>query len=89
MLIEGASHFSPVRVEGQIDQDRGDDLLQLGEALVGVQPLSVQALLSKEIIKFLDGFEDGQVGPSIHKQEGDLRIHILDRAGVSKLLRSQ
>ena len=60
LLIEGASHFSPIRVEGQEQTGDGDDLFQLGESLVGVQPLSVQSLLADQIVRFLEKFELGE-----------------------------
>ena len=44
LLIEGASHFSPIRVEGQMNQSEGKDLFNLGESIVGYHPLSVQSL---------------------------------------------
>ncbi len=87
LLVEGASHFSPVRVEGQEAQKSGDDLFQLGEAFVGVQPLAVQDLLSKEIIRFLDQLEKGKaLETSLHKKENGLRLHILARSTIDKLL---
>ena len=42
VVVEGASHFSPIRVDGQGSASEGDDLFRLGEELVGVNPLSVQ-----------------------------------------------
>lgn len=93
VLVQGASHFSPVRVEGQAGGGRGEDLFQLGEELVGVQPLQVQALLEAEIISFLDQLE-GPAMPSappaesrvLHRRIGELHLHRLDRGGAARLL---
>ena len=52
VLVEGASHFSPVRIES-----RGEALFQLGEELVGIAPLKVQALLLNLTTEFLQGME--------------------------------
>ncbi len=54
VVVEGASHFSPIRVDGQGKASEGDDLFQLGEELVGVNPLSVQRVIAHEVIRFLD-----------------------------------
>ena len=59
LLIEGASHFSPIRVKGQVKNSSSQDLFQLGEAFVGEKPLLVQSLLGTQIIRFLEGFESG------------------------------
>ena len=54
VVVEGASHFSPIRVYGQGMASEGDDLFRLGEELVGVNPLSVQRVIAHEVIRFLD-----------------------------------
>ncbi len=90
LLVEGASHFSPVRVEGQLGNKRGDDLFQLGEGLVGFQPLLVQDLLSSEIINFLGNIESGQpVGESANQIKKGLKYHLLGRESVQNILDSQ
>ena len=90
LLIEGASHFSPIRVEGQIHQSEGKDLFNLGESIVGYHPLSVQSLLAFEITSFLDKLEDKQTIPSnTNRTKGELKFHILDRAKIEKLLMIQ
>ncbi len=89
LLIEGASHFSPVRVESQFDQQQGDDLFQLGEALVGFQPLAVQSLLAKEIISFLENFEAGKgLSKFFGNEKKGLHFHILDRSTIKNLIKS-
>ena len=80
LLIEGASHFSPIRVKGQTDQSKRKDLFQLSDALVGSHPLSVQSLLANKIIKFLDYIESGKEVNVVTNQIGSgLRFHILDK----------
>ena len=91
VLVEGASHFSPVRVEGQANSGQGEDVFQLGEELVGVQPLQVQAQLEKEIGRFLLDLEEGVMSGSVpggveHLQVGDLHLHRLDQTGAARLL---
>ncbi len=91
VLVEGASHFSPVRVEGQSGSGQGEDVFQLGEELVGVQPLQVQAELEREIVRFLLDLENGRVSGSAqggveHLQVGDLHLHRLDQTGAARFL---
>ena len=90
VIVEGASHFSPVRVDVQKEKKTSDDLFKLGTELVGVQPLNVQSLLAVEIKTFLEQVEAGEVlKGSMHKQVGDLRLHRLDRAAVERLRNAQ
>ncbi|WP_269606320.1 alpha/beta hydrolase [Prochlorococcus marinus] len=90
LLIEGASHFSPIRVEGQMKQSEGKDLFNLGESIVGYHPLSVQSLLSFEIIRFLEKLEEKKSIPSnTNLTKGELKFHILDRNVIEKLIKIQ
>jgi hypothetical protein len=94
VLVEGASHFSPIRVEGQDGDGKGDDLFQLGEELVGVQPLEVQALLAGEIVDFLERLEanalaSGRLAAAsghLHRQVGNLHLHRIDASAAAALI---
>jgi len=87
LLIEGASHFSPIRVEGQMNQSEGKDLFNLGESIVGYHPLSVQSLLSFEIIGFLEKLEENKsISSNANLTKGELKFHILERNIIEKLL---
>ena len=90
LLIEGASHFSPIRVEGQLHQSKGKDLFNLGESIVGYHPLSVQSLLAFEIINFLEKLEKNKSIPSnTNLTKGELKFHILDRNIIEELVKFQ
>jgi len=90
LLIEGASHFSPIRVEGQMSQSEGKDLFNLGESIVGYHPLSVQSLLAFQIVSFLEKLEEKKSIPSkIKLTRGELRFHVLDRTIIEKLVNVQ
>ena len=90
LLIEGASHFSPIRVEGQMHQTEGKDLFNLGESIVGYHPLSVQSLLALEVISFLEKLEENKSIPSdTNLTKDELRFHILDRSLIEKLVKIQ
>ncbi len=89
LLIEGASHFSPVRVKGQINNEIGDDIFKLKGSLVGLHPLSVQSLIANEIIKFLDNLEEEEAVPAeLNIIYNGTRFHLLDRPLVKELLKS-
>ncbi len=90
LLIEGASHFSPIRVEGQMYQSKGKDLFNLGESIVGYHPLSVQSLLASEIIGFLEKLEENKSIPSnTNLNKGELKFHVLDKNIIEKLVKTQ
>ena len=90
LLIEGASHFSPIRVEGQMNHSEGKDLFNLGESIVGYHPLSVQSLLAFEITSFLDNLEEKKSIPSnTNQSKGELKFHILDKSIIEKLIKNQ
>ncbi len=87
LLIEGASHFSVIGLEGKLEFNNDDDLFRLGEEFVGVQPLEAQRILSHEITEFLSQVENGEsFQSSSHFKSGELRFHRLDRTGVEELL---
>ena len=87
MIIEGASHFSPIRVDDQQDQLKESDIYQLDDALVGSHPSSVQSLLAKEIIRFLENLEEGKTLPvGTNKEKVNLKYHILDRRTISNII---
>ena len=73
-----------------LESEKGDDLFQLGQALVGDQPLEVQRLLSSEIIRFLEFLEvEKQLENSVHSQEGEIRLHVVDRVAADRLINIQ
>lgn len=87
VIVEGASHFSPIRVEGQTGEEQGDDLFQLGEELVGVQPLTVQRLLIRELVGFLKEVDnDEPMGGSKHLRSDSVRWHRLNRGDAARLV---
>lgn len=78
-LVEGASHFSPVRLE------REQPLMQFGEDLVGKDPLQVQALLLDLQSRFLRSLEAGTPAPVGQFSAGKVRAFVLDRSLVNRL----
>ena len=73
VLVEGASHFSPVRID-----NRGEALFRLGQDLVGIEPRKVQALLLSLTSEFLQGLEHPLLlSPQLRDQDG-VRAYVLD-----------
>ena len=88
VVVEGASHFSPIRVGSQGGSLQGDDLFQLGEELVGVNPLTVQRLIAREMIHFLEQLESNPAKATVgHFDVGTTRWHRLDRDEAKRLTR--
>ncbi|WP_269622745.1 alpha/beta hydrolase [Prochlorococcus marinus] len=87
LIIEGASHFSPIRVQDKLEKAIENDLYQLSDALVGTHPFSVQSLLASEIIRFLDNLEKGkELNVSTNNATTKLIFHVLDQSTTSKIL---
>ena len=89
VVVEGASHFSPIRVDGQGKASEGDDLFQLGAEFVGVNPLSVQRVIAHEVIRFLDSLSsESPRNDAVHLMEASskTRWHRLGRRPALQLL---
>jgi predicted dienelactone hydrolase len=72
VLLEGGSHFSPVRIDRQEQA-----LFQLGEEFVGVEPLRVQALTLGLTADFLGTLPKGI--PPQRRQLGGVTAYMLNR----------
>lgn len=71
-LIEGASHFSTVRLGSE-----GGALFQLGDDLVGVDPRKVQSLLLQLTTEFLQGLQQPLLLSPQIRDSGGVRAHVL------------
>ena len=86
LIIQGASHFSPIRVDSQV---KGNDLLKLNDSFVGANPIDIQDILKNEIIDFLDQLENKKTIPvTIKKYNNNLRVHILDRQRIAEVIKN-
>jgi len=83
VLVEGASHFSPVRID-----NRGEVLFRLGDELVGIEPLKVQALLLNLTTEFLQGLEHPLLLSPQRRDQDGVRAYVLDR-NQARLWRQQ
>lgn len=73
VLVDGASHFSPVRLSS------GDQaLFKIGDAFVGVEPRQAQALMLQLASDFLAGLELGRPLPVQKLQGESVTAYVLD-----------
>ena len=77
VLLEGGSHFSPVRIRAG-----NQALFQLGEELVGVDPSRMQALILSLSSDFLQGVSRPGLGgmPPQRRRLGGVTAYVLDRS---------
>ncbi len=73
VLVDGGSHFSPVRVA-----EEEEALFRLGSELVGVDPESVQGLLLRLTSEFLQTLEQPLLLPSQRLSQEGVTAYVLD-----------
>lgn len=74
VVVEGASHFSPVRIK-----TTDDVLLRLGDRLVGEEPFKVQELLLSLSADFLFALETDNSVPVQRRFQEGIGSYVLDR----------
>jgi len=79
VLVEGGSHFSPVRVG-----ERQEAVLRLGQEWVGVDPTTVQTLLLGLSGDFLNSLELPVLLPAQVRFQQGVRAYVLDPAAARR-----
>ncbi len=79
VVVDGGSHFSPVRVSG-----RGEVLFRLGEELVGVEPRRVQDLILRLTLDFLEGLRGPDLLQPQHRLQEGVGAYVLDAAAAER-----
>ena len=84
LIIEGASHFSPIRINNSHEEN--NDLFKISESFIGSDPISVQNLSAKFIVKFLENIKEQEV-PTVIKNQRDLGLdfHLLDLKTIKEI----
>ena len=84
LIIEGASHFSPVRIN-KIHEEN-NDVFKINESFIGSEPILVQDLSKKFIVEFLKNIKDQKI-PNVIKNQSDLGIdfHLLDLGTIKEI----
>ena len=84
LIIEGASHFSPIRINKSNEEN--NDVFKISESFIGSDPILVQDLSAKFIVKFLENIENQEV-PSVIKNQRNLGLdfHLLDLETIKEI----
>jgi predicted dienelactone hydrolase len=77
VLVDGGSHFSPVRVSA-----REEVLFRLGRELVGVEPATVQGLLLGLTTEFLQTLEQPRAMAAQRRRQVGVTAYVLDPAAA-------
>ena len=84
LIIEGASHFSPIRINKIYEQN--NDLFKINESFIGSEPILVQDLSTKFIVEFLKNIKDKK-NPIVVRNQRDLGLdfHLLDIETIKEI----
>ncbi len=84
LIIEGASHFSPIRIANSNQEN--NDVFKIRESFIGSNPINVQELSSKFIIEFIRNIKDQKSLSIIQNQrEMGLEFHVLDVRTIKEI----
>ena len=84
LIIEGASHFSPIRIYDSYEEN--NNLFKISESFIGSDPILVQNLSTKFIVKFLENIKDQKLPTLIKNQrEMGLDFHFLDLETIKEV----
>ena len=87
LIIEGASHFSPIRIKNGFEEN--NDLFKINESFIGSDPILVQTLSSKFIIKFIKNIKNQELPTVIKNQrEMGLDFHFLDLETINEVAKN-
>jgi len=84
LIIEGASHFSPIRIDKSYEEN--NDVFKISETFIGSEPVLVQDLAAKFIVEFLKNIKYQKI-PTIVKNQRDLGLdfHLLDLETIKEI----
>ena len=84
LIIEGASHFSPIRINKSHEEN--NDVFKISESFIGSDPILVQDLSAKFIVEFLENIKDQEI-PRVIKNQRDLGLdfHLLNLETIKEV----
>ncbi len=84
LIIEGASHFSPIRINNSYKENY--DIFKISESFIGSDPILVQNLSSKFIVEFIKNIKDKEI-PSVIKNQREMGLdyHFLDLETIKEI----
>ena len=84
LIIEGASHFSPIRINNSYEEN--NDVFKISESFIGSNPILVQDLSAKFLVRFLENIRDQEVTRVIKNQKDlGLNFHLLDLETIKEV----
>ena len=90
LIIEGASHFSPIRIDDYYSENlKSTDIFRINKSFIGSNPNLVQNLSLKVIVDFLENLKNYESIKIIKNQrESNLDFHILDRRTLKQVIKN-
>ena len=90
LIVEGASHFSPIRVENKnLSQIKNSDVFKIQENWIGINPYKFQNFTLKIIIQFLNELKKKEGLKPVQNQKIDnLNFHILGEKELKIIFRN-
>ena len=90
LVVEGASHFSPIRVTTSNSTiDSGGDVFNINENFIGSYPFDFQKLSLEIIVKFLNTLDRKNGMDIIKKQNAyDLKFYLLGTEQVREIIKN-
>ncbi len=87
LIVEGGSHFSPIRINNNLSEDnQNNDLFKIREPFIGANPELTQNLSIKFIIEFLENIKNEKGLKLINSNEGEkINYYIFDRRAIKEL----
>ena len=88
LIIEGSSHFSPIRINDYSSEDiKNNDIFKINNSFIGSNPNYVQNLSLKVILEFLENIKNNKSIKIIKNQtENNLGFHILDKKTLKEII---
>ena len=88
LIIEGASHFSPIRINYDYSEElESKDIFKINKSFIGSNPNAVQKLSLKVIVEFLENLENKKsIKITKNQRESNLNFHILDRKNLKEII---
>ena len=84
LIIEGASHFSPIRINNNYIGN--NDVFKIKESFIGSNPVKFQDLSLKYIVEYLINIKNQEVPTLIKGQrENELDFHLLDSETIKRI----
>ena len=84
LIIEGASHFSPIRINNSYLEN--NDVFKIDKSFIGSDPILIQDLSLKFIVDFIENINNQKI-PSVIKNQKEMGLdfHLLDLETIKEV----